>query len=528
MADMVALYIRLSLEDEDVRENTKEESGSVTNQRELLKKYLSEHEEFAGIPVREFFDDGYTGRNFERPGFQEMIAECRMGNIGCIIVKDLSRLGRNYVEVGNLLEQVFPFLGVRVISVNDGYDSNAYIGQTGGIDVAFKNLVYNLYSRDLSHKVKSAVETRMKRGEYIGPYGFFGYEKDPQDIHKLVIDKEAAVIVRRIFQMVIDGMKRKDIVNILNREGVPTPAVYKKRKGCTRDWFPEGKKSGWNTSMIAKIIRDERYAGDLVSGKMAYESFDSKHQVRVDKADWIVVKDNHEGIVTHEEFEKANANMRSVVQGKKKNPANKSNYSVIICPYCGLRLRPGKTENNYMKCPTGRHNKDSECRNVRIRRKVAEDTLLALVRNQAKLLIDAEQILKEKQKKMKEKPGMDMELLKSEMKKLEAGKISDYEKYREGKLTRESFLEKKKVLDVRKEELTRLMEEAGQNVVVEDMGSREFEDAFHICEYAGLETFDKGVIASLISSAKVLGEDRMEVTWKHQDIYEKIFENIRS
>ena len=282
------------------------------------------------------------------------------------------------------------------------------------------------------------------------------------------------------------------------------------------------KKSGWNTSMIVKIIRDERYAGDLVSGKMAYESFDSKHQVRVDKADWIVVKDNLE------EFEKANVNMRNVVQGKKKNPANKSNYSVIICPYCGLRLRPGKTENNYMKCPTGRHNKESKCQNVRIRRKVAEDTLLALVRNQAKLLIDAEQILKEKQRKLKEKPGMDIEVLKSEVKKLEAVEISDYEKYREGKLTREAFLEKKKVLDVRKEELTRLMEEAEQNVVVEDMGSREFEDAFHICEYAGLETFDKGVIASLISSAKVLAEDRMEVTWKHQDIYEKIFENIRS
>lgn len=115
------------------------------------------------------------------------------------------------MEVGNLLEQVFPFLGVRVISINDGYDSNAYIGQIGGIDVAFKNLVYNLYSRDLSPKVKSAVETRMKRGEYIGPYGFFGYEKDPKDTHKLVVDKEAALIVRRIFQMVIDGAARKDM-----------------------------------------------------------------------------------------------------------------------------------------------------------------------------------------------------------------------------------------------------------------------------------------------------------------------------
>lgn len=214
------------------------------------------------------------------------------------MVKDLSRLGRNYVEVGNLLEQVFPFLGVRVVSVNDGYDSAMLDGQTGGIDVAFKNLVYSLYSRDLSHKVKSAVETRMKRGEYIGPYGFFGYRKDPEDIHRLVVDEEAAVIVRRIFRMVGEGMRRNEIVKILNEEGVPTPAVYKQRKGCTRDWFPEGKKGGWNTSMVAKIIRDERYAGHMVSGKKAYESFDSRRQVGVDRSDWIVVRDTHEGIVT--------------------------------------------------------------------------------------------------------------------------------------------------------------------------------------------------------------------------------------
>ena len=128
-----------------------------------------------------------------------MIEQCRMGKIGCIVVKDLSRLGRNYVEVGNLLEQVFPFLGIRVISVNDSYDSDSFIGQTGGLDVAFKNLVYNLYSKDLSNKVKSAVNTRMKRGEYIGPYGIFGYQKAQEDVHKLVIDEEAAGIIRRIF-----------------------------------------------------------------------------------------------------------------------------------------------------------------------------------------------------------------------------------------------------------------------------------------------------------------------------------------
>ena len=337
MADIVAMYIRISLEDDDLQ-NGKAESNSITNQRELISTFILGKDEFSGCRIKEFFDDGFTGRNFDRPGFQGMITECRAGNIKCIVVKDLSRLGRNYVEVGNLLEQLFPFLGVRVISINENYDSDAFNGQTGGIDVAFKNLVYNLYSRDLSQKVKSAVTTRMKRGEYIGPFGLFGYKKSPTDIHKLVVDDDAAAIVRRIFLMVIDNMPRREIVKILNEENVPTPAVYKQRKGCTRDWFPDGKKGRIHDCYKAK------------SHKKEYESFDSKHQIAVDKSDWIIIRNTHEAIVTQEEFDRANANMRYVSRGKKDNPANKKNFSVIICPHCGLTQRPGNNIEILMFC----------------------------------------------------------------------------------------------------------------------------------------------------------------------------------
>lgn len=524
MENIVALYIRISLEDDDIQDG-KEESDSVTNQRALLRKYISGHEDFGGASVKEFLDDGYTGRNLDRPGFQEMVRQCRAGKVGCIVVKDLSRLGRNYVEVGNLLEQVFPFLGVRVVSVNDGYDSAMLDGQTGGIEVAFKNLVYSFYSRDLSHKVKSAVETRMKRGEYIGPYGFFGYRKDPEDIHKLVVDEEAAVIVRRIFRMVGEGMRRNEIVKILNEEGVPTPAVYKQRKGCTRDWFPEGKKGGWNTSMVAKIIRDERYAGHMVSGKKAYESFDSRRQVGVDRSDWIVVRDTHEGIVTQEEFDRANANMRSVVQGKKREPANKGNYSVIVCPHCGLTLRPGTQKESILYCPTGRMHRDSPCSRVRMKKALAEDTLVRLVRKQAELLLEAERALKGRQG-MKE-PGADAESLRAEMRRLDGEKISGYEDYKAGKLSRERFVERKRALDARRQELSAAVSEAEAREIVEKAGQREYREAFRIREYLHLEGYDKRVMASLIESAKMMGEDRLEVVWKFGDVYEKILGEMR-
>ena len=421
--------------------------------------------------------------------------------------------------MGNLLEQVFPFLGVRVISVNDGYDSALLDGETGGIDVAFKNLVYSFYSRDLSHKVKSAVETRMRRGEYIGPYGFFGYRKDPEDVHKLVVDDEAAVIVRRIFRMVGEGMRRNEVVKVLNEEGVPTPAVYKQGKGCTRDWFPEGKKGGWNTSMVAKIIRDERYAGHMVSGKKAYESFDSKRQVGVDKSEWIVVRDTHEGIVTQEEFDRANANMRSVVQGKKREPANKGNYSVIVCPHCGLTLRPGTQKESILYCPTGRMHRESPCSRVRMRKALAEDTLVRLVRKQAELLLEAEKVLKGRKGK---EPGADAGSLRAELRRLDEAKISGYEDYKAGRMSRERFVERKRALDIRKQEESAAVSEAEAREAVEESRKREYREALRIREYLHLEGDDKRVMASLIESAKVMGEDRLEVVWKFGDIYEKI------
>lgn len=284
-------------------------------------------------------------------------------------------------------------------------------------------------------------------------------------------------------------MPRKEVVRVLNEENVPTAAVYKQRKGCTRDWFPDGKKGGWNIFMVAKIIRDERYAGHMVGHRKVYESFDSKLQVTVDRSEWIVVRNTHEWIVTQEEFDRANANMRSVVQGKKKNPANKGNFSVIVCPHCGLTLRPGKNTDSFMYCPTGRMHRDSPCGSVRIRRNVAERALMELVCKQAELLVSAEQLLKEKRKQRAGKQGMNAGDVKAEMKR---------------------------------QELTAVLGEMEAQEIVEEDSGREYGKALGIKEYLHLEEYDKAVMASLIASAKVMGVDRLEVTWKHQDVYKKI------
>ncbi len=401
----------------------------------------------------------------------------------------------------------------------------------------------DVYAKDISRKIISSFRTKQKNGEYIGLVAPYGYLKSKENKNKFVVDVETAPVVRRIFQlyadgkgldmivrifqMVIEGIPRKDIVKTLNAEGVPAAAVYKQRKGCTRDWFPEGKKGGWNTSMVAKIIRDERYAGHMISRKKVYEDFEPRHQIDVDRSEWIVVRNTHEGIVTQEEFDQANGNMRSVVQGKKVNLADKRNYSVIVCPYCGLRLRPGNRDDSFMYCPTGRHHKESVCRQVKIKRNVAENTLVQIVRKQAEMLIQAEEMLKDWRNGQGRKPAIDMKVLKIELKKLEEGKIADYERYKAGEISKELFIERKQTSDVRKKELDFAMVELEAQSRTCDAGQNEYREAFEIKKYLHLESYDKSVMASLISSAKVIREDRLEIVWKYQDIYEKIFAKIQ-
>ena len=167
MSKITAMYIRLSMEDEDVSLNRKEESNSISSQRELLKAYIENHSELKDTKVQEYCDDGFTGTKFERPGYMKLMEDIRAEKISCIVVKDLSRLGRDYIEVGSLLEQILPLYQVRVIAVNDNYDSDNYDGSTGGMNIAFKNLIYMLYSRDLSNKICSAKHTRILKGENI-------------------------------------------------------------------------------------------------------------------------------------------------------------------------------------------------------------------------------------------------------------------------------------------------------------------------------------------------------------------------
>ena len=251
------LYLRLSRDDGD-----KEESGSITGQRELLRDYISQHPELREYAIR--IDDGFSGSTFERPGFQKMIEDVKAGRTDCIVVKDLSRFGRNYLDAGEYIEKIFPFLGVRFIAVNDGFDSSRP-QDIDSLDTSFKTLIYDLYSRELSGKVKNAKRIRAEKGLFLSPFAPYGYVKAPEDKNRLVIDSGAADIVRKIFSLTIDGVRPSEIAAMFNRDGVPTPMLYKRAAGCSRDRWPSiHEENFWTQRTIIKILRDERYIGKCV------------------------------------------------------------------------------------------------------------------------------------------------------------------------------------------------------------------------------------------------------------------------
>jgi DNA invertase Pin-like site-specific DNA recombinase len=215
----VVMYLRISSEDTDKRETGKAESNSIAHQRWLLADFVRNHPDLCDAELDELCDDGWSGKNFERPGMIELMEQVKRGTVQCIVVKDFSRFGRDYLTVGNYISRVFPFMGVRFISVNDSFDSSRP-GDIDSLDTSFKTLIYDLYSRELSQKVKAARKHRAEQGLFLSPFAPYGYAKDENDKNHLVIDEPAAEVVRRIFQMALDGCPNTQIAAALNREGV--------------------------------------------------------------------------------------------------------------------------------------------------------------------------------------------------------------------------------------------------------------------------------------------------------------------
>lgn len=307
--------------------------------------------------------------------------------------EDLSRFGRDYLVVGNYISRVFPFLGVRFIAVNDGFDSSRP-QDIDSLDTSFKTLIYDLYSRELSGKVKNAKRMRAEKGLFLSPFAPYGYVKDPEDKNRLIIDEEAADIVRKIFTLTADGVKPTEIAAMLNRDGVPTPMLYKRAAGCSRDRWPSiHEENFWTQGNIFKILRDERYIGKCVYGKRERDMVGNWHTVRKSKSDWIVVAETHEGIVSKQLFEQVASRMKEykefVPSTSQRNPLRRK----VICGTCGLAMALSNTKNAKYHCRTSHLEAGFDCTSDGILQADIHEMVVALIRTYAAYAVSLEHLL---------------------------------------------------------------------------------------------------------------------------------------
>lgn len=509
---MIGMYLRLS--NEDTNKGKNEESNSISAQRVLLTRHIEELMQGQSYSITEFCDDGFSGTNFNRPGVQALIEAAKSGNINMVIVKDFSRFGRDYLEVGRYLEYIFPILQIRFVSVNDNYDSSDKLGATGGMSVALKNLVYGMYSADLSKKVRSARDIRARNGEFIGQYAPYGYRKNPEDKHELLTDENTAWVVRKIFQMAADGITHSEIARQLNEAGIPTRYLYHKLKGDNfPDKQPHVKIKKWDNTAVKDIITNETYLGTMFWNKAKCGMDTNKKRIKQPRETWIVVENQHEALVSKELFDKANANIVGLDMSGRA--AGKKNL-FFICGYCGKTLKHRSRANDKYYCRTGTQQLENDCQRVNIRIKELEDAVLCQVRGMAAMLMETRNIRKKAQTN-DQKTTLETTVADStrEMARWKDTKVRLYEQYKAGSIAREDYVARIEKGKVRMEELEQIKSEAQAELNrMRTVSEPEKIPDEELAELSVLESFDKERLKALVDRVIVYGEDAIEIVWK--------------
>lgn len=533
---VIAKYIRLSLADQDLmKKENKTESESIVHQRNLIQRYINSHADLKDCEVREFFDDGYSGTNFKRPSFERLLEQIKKGEIHCVIVKDFSRFGRDYIELGDYLERIFPFLGVRFISINDGYDSKDYKGTTGGLDVVLKNIVYDFYSKDLSVKVKTAKRAKMKRGEYIGGHVPYGLKRDQHAKGRLEIDGEAAAVVRKIFDCALDGMKITDIARRLNSEGYETPAAYYRRK------HPKSKKFAgtseyncWDVNNVRKILTQEMYYGAVVSHKREAVTVGGKHTRAVPKEEQVIVEGMHPGIVTKEEFEKVQAGFR-----KAKKPAGgKKPYPLkgkVACGCCGSSMYHvwnnirERWHYGYWLCKRKTYYSDMECVQY-----LRDDVLEKAVWDTVKRMVYLTEKARERMDALAKKQGgenvslaKELAELQKALKKCESEKFANVDGFMAGDIRKDVYLQKRAELAGKTGGLEAKIRKVEERLKELELGmNTEISETLDTLKGFEAETrLTVEMAEALVKKVMVYGKDRFEIEWNFSaSVYQFIME----
>jgi len=396
-----ALYGRLS-----VLDNGKVDGDSLESQISLMEQYVAQRPYLHYAKL--YQDNGYTGTNFDRPAWDELLRDVRAGRINCIVVKDLSRLGRNYIETGEFLEKDCPRLGIRFISINDGYDSVS-LNSSEELTAALKNIINDYYAKDISRKACSALASKRRQGEYIGSYAPYGYQKDPANKNLLIIDPVTAPIVRQIFEWRAAGAGYGTIARRLNEQDIPSPGRYRFEHGIVTNNNKKGSKLLWNRHAVTNILKNPVYIGNLVQGKCRASLYRGIPVHTVSEEDWEIAYNTHEPVLTQELFDavqrynEAQSFAYHANYGKYASlPREINPYGrKLVCADCGAPLKLYRSIARYGKrgyysylCPTYEAHRELRCTKKSIRSLALDESVLAALKVQMDLFLDEEAVLK--------------------------------------------------------------------------------------------------------------------------------------
>lgn len=538
---VVAKYIRLSKEDGD----DKDESNSVTSQNKILDELISDlmtssNDEY--VVYDTYIDDGFSGTDFNRPDFQRLLQDMKNGKFNMVAVKDLSRLGRNYIESGNYIEQIFPLFNVRFVTKAEDIDSFYKPATVNNVMVPFKNLMNDEYCRDISNKIVLANNARKRNGQYLGSFPLYGYKKDPNDKYKLIIDEKPAEIVRLIFKLFLEGKGRVTITKTLNDMGVLNPTAYKQMilgQKYVNSFNMEGN-TLWCDTTVSHILKNEMYTGTLIQGKKKMISYKVHKQVDVPKENWIVVKNNHEAIIDMETFEKVQDIIKRDTRVKSDGTGEVSLFAGYIrCADCLRAMNKKSTYNKiktyyYYVCNTYRKKKEGACTKHTIRSDYLEKIVLESIKMQIDLVIEMEKMVQ----KINKSPTRNIynanieKMIQSKTNELEKTKKLKkvvYEDWKLGVITQEEYFEYKASYEqevIKIEENINYLQEEKKKYEEQVLGDNSWIDSLK--KKRNITALTRDIIIELIECIYVHEGGRITIRFKFADEYNRILEYIKT
>lgn len=525
-------YLRLSKEDGD-----REESDSISTQKNIAKYYIDAHEDM--VLVDEYIDDGWSGVNFERPRFMDMIEDIKTGRINCVVVKDLSRLGRNYIEVGRYIETFFPLMNVRFIAINDNVDSIGNPDSVNSIIVPFKNLINDEYCRDISNKIRSALTIKRKQGKFIGSFASYGYMKDPNDHNHLVIDGEVAPVICDIFNWFLSGMSMIGIAKKLNNEGVLNPSSYKRYKGMNYKHPQHDMNDAlWSSASVRRILTNRLYIGDMVQGKNKIKSYKLQVSVSIPKDEWIIIENTHEAIVDRDAFGK----VQEIFERDHRTPPTKHHYHLLSgyvrCADCKRAMnrklisQPYKNYTYYV-CSTYKKMDATTCSKHTIRSDRLEKAVFETIKAHIQIAVSLDEALEEiKRKNIKSKKSSRLEKVLDEKERSISSllncKMDLYPDWKNGIITQDEYLELKERTNAQicqlENDVKQIKDEieAYKNVTQED-------NAFltYFLAHKNIKTLTREVVVELVDMIYVHEGGEITIKFKYQNEYLRLLDLIK-